>query len=378
VDTQIDFEAEGLLEGVDGDAREARRQLLYELAADGVPLEELKRAVADDRLAFLPLERTLAGEAHYSARDVARLSGLDEQLLDRQFRALGLALADPDERVYDESDVEAARAVKRFLDAGIPEEGVLEVSRVMGDAMARVAAAVGNVAAQALVRAGDTERDLGLRYVTAARELGPMLGPLLTHVFTLHQRANARSALVTQAEIASGSIQGAQEICVCFADLVGFTRLGEEVDPADLGRVANRLADMTLEVAPPNVRLVKTIGDAVMLVSRREVDPLLQTALTLIERSDEEGEQFPQLRIGMACGEALGRSGDWYGRPVNLASRITARARPGSVLVTNEVRELARGDYDWSRAGVHRLKGIKEPVGLARVRRAGARPPSSS
>jgi adenylate cyclase len=369
---RIDFEAEGLLEGLDGEARAARCDLLEQLAADGATLDELKQAVAEDRLALLPVERVLAGEGRYSARELAELAGLDEDFQHRQMRALGLAIGDPDQRMFGEGDLEAARAVKLFLDAGIPEDGVIEVSRVMGDSMARLAAAIGAVAGQALSREGDTERDLGLRYVQANRDLGPLLAPVVAQVLALHQRENAKRVMVNQADIASGNLQGAQEIAICFADLVGFTRIGEDVDPVDLGRIANRLTDMVLELASPGVRLVKTIGDAVMLVSQRSVDPLLETALMLVERSDQEGESFPQVRVGVTSGEALGRSGDWYGRPVNLASRITAHARPGSVLATNEVRELAKGEYDWSLAGRHRFKGIKEPVGLVRVRRAGS------
>jgi adenylate cyclase len=133
--------------------------------------------------------------------------------------------------------------------------------------------------------------------------------------------------------------------------------------------VAGRLTDLALEVSVPPVRLVKNIGDAVMLVSPREVDPLIETALCLIEGAAAEGDEFPEVRIGVAYGEALGRAGDWYGRPVNLASRLTAYARPGSVLATNEVSEAANGDYSWSKAGMRRFKGIREPVGLMRVRR---------
>jgi adenylate cyclase len=228
------------------------------------------------------------------------------------------------------------------------------------------------VVGETLVRPGGTERDLGLRYAQVTRELGPQLEPLILHVLNLHQRENSKRVVVNQADIASGRLRGATEIAVCFADLVDFTRLGEDIEPAVLGQVAGRLTDIALEVTVPPVRLVKTIGDAVMLVSPRGVDPLLETALALLERSDEEGEDFPQLRVGVACGEALGRAGDWYGRPVNLASRVTAYARPGSILATNEVHDAAQGDYSWSRAGMRRFKGIREPVGLMRVRRAGS------
>jgi len=366
----IDFDKEGLLDGVDGEERAARCQLLEELAEDGATLDELRRAVAEDRLALLPAERVLAGEGRYSAEEVAEQAGLDRDFEDRLFRALGLALAEPTERVYTEEDVEAARTVTLFLEAGFSEDTVLEVCRVLGDSMARLAATVGGVVAQTLVKPGDTERDLGLRYAQITRELGPQLEPLILHVLNLHQRENAKRVVVSRADIAAGSLRGATEIAVCFADLVDFTRLGEDIDAVELGQVAGRLTDLALDVTVPPARLVKTIGDAVMLVSPREADPLLESALALLENCSELGDDFPQLRVGVAWGEGLGRAGDWYGRPVNLASRVTAYARPATVLATNELRDAASGDYSWSKAGMRRFKGIKEPVGLLRVRRA--------
>ena len=106
-----------------------------------------------------------------------------------------------------------------------------------------------------------------------------------------------------------------------------------------------------------------------MLVSP-DVRPLLETTLDLVEAADAEGEDFPQLRGGLALGPALARAGDWYGRPVNLASRITGRARPGSVLATQEVRDAAgENGLRWSFAGEKRLKGVREPVPLFRARR---------
>jgi adenylate cyclase len=362
----VDFEAEGLLDGVEGADRGARRELLELLIAEGATLTELRQAVAEDRLAVLPVERVLAGEGKYTLEELAETSGIRPELQERILRALGLALADPGERVYEDADVEAARTVVRFLDAGFSEEAVLEVCRVLGDSMGRVASTVGGVVGDTLVQHGDTERDLGLRYAQVARELGPQLEPLILHVLHLHQRENIKRVVVSRADIAAGSLRGATEVCVCFADLVDFTRLGEDIEPAELGQVAGRLSDAALEAIVRPARLVKTIGDAVMLVSPRDVDPLLETALGLLETWDEE---LPQLRIGIACGEALGRGGDWYGHPVNLASRVTAYARPGTVLATNEVRDAASGDYSWSKAGIRRFKGIREPVGLLRLRR---------
>jgi adenylate cyclase len=105
-----------------------------------------------------------------------------------------------------------------------------------------------------------------------------------------------------------------------------------------------------------------------MLVSPQP-QPLLETALTLVEAADAEGQNFPQLRAGVAMGEALGRFGDWYGAPVNLASRVTAVAQPASVLATSAVHDAAADSFAWSSGGRKRLKGIEQGVTLYRCRR---------
>jgi adenylate cyclase len=365
----IDFEAEGLLEGLEGREREARRRLLTELAAEGVTLEELREAIAEDRLALLPVERVLEGGGpRYTAVEVSERAGVEVALLERQRRALGLSVPARDERVFNEQDVEAARRLRAFLDAGLPEEGMFDVTRVVGMGMAQIAAATRELIAEALLRPGDTEREVGLRYADAARSLGPMIGPLLDHVFYLHQREQVRNEVVGAAEREAGRLPGSAEVAVCFADIVGFTRLGERLAPEELGAVTGRLSELAGEVADPPVRLVKLIGDAAMLVSP-ETGSLLDAALDLVDTVEDEGGEFPLLRAGLAHGSALPRGGDWYGRPVNVASRITAIAYPGSVLCSTEVREAAGEGYRWSSAGSKRLKGIRQPLRLYRARR---------
>ena len=119
---------------------------------------------------------------------------------------------------------------------------------------------------------------------------------------------------------------------------------------------------------------MKTIGDAVMLVSP-EAEPLVGAALDLVAAAAAEGDQFPVLRAGIATGPTLPQSGDYYGRSVNLASRITGIARPGSVVVDTATREAAGEDgFDYSFAGERRLKGIDARTKLFRVRREGDRP----
>ncbi len=179
--------------------------------------------------------------------------------------------------------------------------------------------------------------------------------------------------MIARFDLATGTLAGTSEVAVCFADLVGFTRLGEQLAPEDLGAVATRFSALAADLTREPVSLIKMIGDAAMFVSP-EPEPLLETALHLVDAADAKGESFPQLKAGVASGEALYRWGDWYGSPVNLASRVTDVAKPASVLATAGVREAARKGFDWSFAGRRRLKGIPDQVALYRCQKLASAP----
>ena len=364
----IDFEGEGLLKGTRGQAREARRQLLEELSDDGVPLDELRRAVAEDRLALVPVEHFLeGGERRYTLREISEEAGVDLELLLRLRQAIALPRPDPDERRGTEEDLEAARRMRRVLDAGLSPEPVIENSRVLGLAMSQVAASANALVGDAMLQPGDTELEAAHRYLDAARALQPVLGPALVWAVNLHLREQIRQSVLSGSQLAEGRLAGAQEVTACFADLVDFTRLGQSLDHKELTEVTNRLGELARGVAEPPIRLVKMIGDAAMLVSA-DNDALIGAALELVAAASGEGRDFPALRAGLARGEAVSRGGDWYGHPVNLASRITDFAYPESVLCSEEVRDAASDGYRWSFAGERRLKGISGGVKLFRAR----------
>ena len=365
-----DFAAEGLLDGLDGDARGARLALLERLDSEGVPLEELRNAVAAGRLALLPVEHAIAGDgARYSAREIAARSGLDVDLLRRFRAALGVPYGDLDERVATEADLAAAMRLKPLLDAGFPPEDLLRNARTIGMGMGRIAEANRELVVRNLTQPGDTESDVAERLALAAEQLLPMVGETLAYAFQANLLEQVKRDVIAAADLEAGELGGAVERTVCFADLVEFTRLGEEIPPEELGLVAGRLEEMATAVAEPPVRLVKTIGDAVMLVAPKARD-LLEAALNLIAAAEAEGDEFPWLRAGLATGLTLPQSGDYYGRSVNLASRITGVARPGSVVVDHATREAAGEEgFSYSFAGERRLKGIDSRVKLFRVRR---------
>jgi adenylate cyclase len=304
---------------------------------------------------------------------VAELAGVPLELLARIQQAFGMPILDPDAKSFTDEGLAAARRVAVFKDFGLPEDGMVEVARVIGQSMARLAEAIRGLVNQALIpREGEgtiSERDLGLRYAAVARELLPEVQPMLSDALTAQLRDQIRSDVVARAELASGhALPGARDVAVGFADLVGFTRLGEARPVDELGAVADRLAELAQGAARPPVRLVKTIGDAAMLVSP-DADALLDALLALVQAAEEQGQDFPQLKAGVSFGPALSRGGDWYGHTVNVASRVTDVARAGSVLATEAMRDAAGAQWRWSFAGERKLKNIREPVKLFRARR---------
>jgi adenylate cyclase len=368
-----DFEAEGLLDGLDSqDERAGRLELLEGLHERGVSVEEMRRAIDEERLVLLPVELVFSGGADLTAREVAEQAGAELDWLLAQRQALGLPRPDPDAVLFSQEDVEAVKRTMQFREAGFSAQETLELSRVLGRAMSQVAEALRELVGGKFVQPGDSERDLALRYAAVTRALTPQLPETLGYIANRHLLEQVRGAVITTSERSAGRTSAERsDVAVAFADLVGFTRLGTQVEVGELGEVAGRLAEMAAAVAESPVRLVKTIGDAAMLVSS-EPEPLLEAVLRLVAAADEEGEDFPQLKAGVALGPALTRAGDWFGHTVNLASRVTGTARPGSVLTTIEVQERMEDGFRWSFAGERRLKGIKEPVKLFRARPSGS------
>lgn len=362
-----DFEAEGLLDGLEGPERESRMALLERLAKDDIPLDALRSAVEQGRLAVLPLEYMLAGEPRFTPEEVAERAGVPVEVLERQWRSIGVAIPERGEKTLANEDLEAAHRQRALLDSGLGVDEISELGRTIAVAMSQFAAATRQVMATSFAPPEDSESEISERIAEQTRALIPLVGPTLEYVYRLHLREQLRHAAFGAGGL-GGEGPAAGTAAIAFADLVGYTELGEAMPPEELGRVTGRLEELAREVATGPVRLVKLIGDAAMFASP-DTDALVCSTFELIDGMAAEGEDFPLLRAGITRGPVLSRGGDFYGAPVNLASRITGAARASSVLVSAEVKEeLDAEDYRFSNAGHKHLKGISGAVQLYRCR----------
>ena len=311
-----------------------------------------------------------AEEPRYTQRELAEQTGLDIDFLAEARRALGAPAVDPDERVLTEDDRELIDGAAALLAAGLSRDQFLDLTRLMSTAMRNVAAGLMSTFGEALLRPGDNERDLGLRYADTLRHLGPLAAPTLGRMLNLRLREVIRDAAVGQAELHSGHLPGAQPVTVGFVDIVGFTRLGEEIPPEDLGELVREFERSVERVTQPAGAAGQDDRRRGHAGRARRRSPW-STRCSAWSRSSRGDDDRPMLRGGIASGEALPRVGDWYGRPVNLASRLTSFARRGSVVASKDVHDaVPENGYAWSFAGNRRFKGLGEEVPVYRVRTA--------
>ena len=358
-----------LLVGLEGSARAERAELIEWLFEQGITADEIQASPVP----MLAATRRLMGDDgdYVSAREISEAAGIDLDLLQRVQRAIGLVrVDDPDAAVHLRADGAAATHANEFIELGIAPDQVVQVVRVLAEGLSRAAEVMRYTALATILQPGASELEIAKASQALVTRIVPLLGPMIEDMLFMQLRHMMETEAVNASERAAGApLPGARHIAVAFADLVGFTRLGEEVPPEELGQLANRLAELARGVTVPPVRFIKTIGDAVMFVCT-DPAPLLDAVLKLVEITDGDND-FPRLRAGIASGSAVSRAGDWFGSPVNLASRVTAVARPGTVLAAESARDELGDDagFSWSFAGTRHLKGIKGEVRLFRARR---------
>src|SRR3989442_6393385 len=157
---RIDLAAEGLLEGLEGEEGEERLALLERFSADGVPLEELRRATASGTLMFVPADRVIAGEVRHTLAQIGELSGVQLDFLIAVRRAIGLPVAEAEEHVYSDIELPAAGLIQVGREAGVSDEETLELVRVLGRALSQVAESLRRLPLKRALEPGISEYEL--------------------------------------------------------------------------------------------------------------------------------------------------------------------------------------------------------------------------
>jgi adenylate cyclase len=317
------------------------RELLDLLRAYGVPAAEIEQAQEDGNLVLLAIERLAVGqELLYDVAAACDGTGLPEEELRHIWRSLGFPDPQPGEKVFSDVDLGNLAAVADLMHSGVVSpEVTYGMTRVIGSSMARIASAlIDAVSAQAtrVEEAVADDRDAAEVLEPIASEAGgflPMFPEVLEQVWRRHLQAAARRRLLRgDPDDGPGQVVG-------FADLVGFTALAQQVTDEELAEVVDQFERLAYDVVVAGGgRVVKMIGDEVMFLAD---DPVFaaEIALGLAEASRDAAE-LSDVRVGMAVGPVIEREGDAFGATVNLASRATAIAYPGTVVVSPELREL--------------------------------------
>ena len=312
------------------DAVEAVRDML--LAAGCTP-EELAQAEREGTLPLLAVDRLMVPEvARYDLAEVATLTGLAVDKVRQLWRTLGYPVPRQDEVAFTDADVEILAEVGRLMAGDVAStELVLQMSRVIGSSMARIASSQVDVISARVAGSprpttvGDAELTDD-RIVVSAGALLPIVPRVLTATWQRHLQAAIRRRL-SIAETGQGQLG-----VVGFADLVGFTALSQQVGGDELAAIVEQFEQLAFDVVTANGgRVVKMIGDEVMFTVDSPV-AAAEIGLALAEGT-RGADELSDLRVGLAYGPLLEREGDLFGPVVNMASRITSIAFPGSIVV---------------------------------------------
>ena len=336
----------------------------------GIDEQEVERADADGTLGLLAISRFIfPGDPRYTQSEAEQLTGLGAEGA-RYWRALGFSDPQPDERMFTDADVDMLRVVRQLLELGLVDEGIaLQMARVIGASMARIAAAqidaiearVDDPMMSALEVDGQPAEPALLR----AGMLQTTMPRILEYAWRRHLQIAARNRMVRDSAGAVGATS-----TVGFADLVGFTALSQQIDDHELAAIIDHFEENAYDVvASYGGRVVKMIGDEVMYTvddPRSAVEIGLQLAETY-----QDDEELSGIRVGLASGPVVQLAGDLFGPTVNMASRIVSVAYEGSVVVSPSIHEALTADeeLDFKAIRTRFLKGIGR-VHLHVVRRA--------
>ncbi|EFV11935.1 adenylate/guanylate cyclase domain-containing protein [Segniliparus rugosus] len=313
-------------------------------------------------------DRLLGGERKYNRREIAELIGVQPYRIARLWVAFGFATdPDPEVKMFTDGDLQALRLFTTLVDRDLlAPEMEYTVARNLGQSFARIAewqaeTTYDRIRAAALARLPE-----GADEAEVVTLSGKLAGTLLDEVlpaFDFVQSYLWRRHLAANAQRVGGQTE--HKLAVGFADMVGYTRLTRSLDERELGRLLESFeSTATTVITQEGGWVVKTLGDEIMFAAASPQS----AARIALELQDfvPDGEDVPQLRVGVAYGKVLTRFGDLYGPTVNIASRLTTSAKPGGVLIDGELAEEIVEEHD-----MH-IKPLRRPLQVRGYRRLDA------
>src|SRR5687768_586390 len=361
-------------ESLDGDdwppSAVAHARIVSRLRDRGHSLGEVREAAQDGRLAFGFLEDLFPDQGgKFEVSDVSEQTGLEAALIERIWSSVGFPIRELDD--LNDDDVQALRYIASVLDAGFPLVAFLQLVRVYGQAMSQIADAEVRLfhlyVHEPLMRDGVPGLQMAEEMENLARDLLPLASPIMDYIHQRFLQHFVEQDVVghMESELEDEDIElGRIRVAIAFADLAGYTRFTEEEGEEEALSSVERFVEGVTNTLPEDARVVKTIGDAVMVVGH-DIAALVDWAVGYTSLFDER----PEPRIGVHVGTTLYRDGDYFGRDVNLTSRVVARARGGEVLVTDSVVDAVRDSSHLRFEGIGqvKLKGFDQPRELCRA-----------
>ena len=352
-------------------AAAAHARIVARLREHGHSLEEIKKAGEDGRLAFGYVDELFPRrEGGFDLDRAAEETRLEPALIERIWRVLGFPAWMLDR--LEEADLEALRYMSAVLAAGFPLVAFLQVLRVYGHSLRQVADAEARLfhlyVHEPLMRDGVPGMQMAEEMGDLITELLPLATPLMEYVHRNYLRHFVEQDVIANMESnldQDGAVLGQLRVAIAFADLVGFVRFTEEAGEEEALDLIERFVEAVEETLPGGARVVKNIGDGVMVVGN---DPAALTDWAIGFQAGFARRSKP--RMGIHYGLTMYRDGDYYGRNVNLASRVVSRAHAGEVLITEPIYEMIASDSSLSfeAIGDVQLKGFSEPISLYVVR----------
>jgi adenylate cyclase len=347
----------------------AHARIVARLRERGHSLDAIREASKEGRLAYGFVEELFPQDREpQDLDDAADATGLEPELIKRFWTGIGLPTESLDS--LTDEDIQALQYVASVLAAGFPLVAFLQLCRVYGQAVSQIADAEVRLfhiyVHEPLMREGVPGLEMAEEMGDLARDLLPLASPIMDYVHQRFLQHFIAQDVVGHMEVEmEGDVDlGRVRVAIAFADLAGYVRFTEEEGDEEALSFVERFIEGITDTLPEDARLVKTIGDGAMVVGG-DVQALTDWAVGLQRLYHER----PEPRIGLHYGATLYRDGDYFGREVNLASRVVARARGGEVLVTDAVVDAVtdRAHLAFDEIGQVKLKGFDEPRALFRA-----------